>query len=486
MNLKLFGKNTIIYGIAVAISRAASFLLIPIYTHFLSISEYGSLVTLLLTIEIMVILVGLGTRNGLIRFASEYEGKNLMGCLLGSSILINIAGGLILASVSMLLLKPFFRSIMQTDQVSQYIVLICGVAISKCLWEHILSYYRARNDASQFIAACLPTLLLLVILTLVFLPILHQGVKGVLMAQIITYAGVFLFVLLKVFSKIGIGISMQLISKLLRFSLPLVLVMSGNLITDTSAMYFLSYFRGLEDVAIYSLGYKVAQISSMVFILPFQLAYEPFVYANIDTPDIRSTIAKLLTYLMIGFSFVALGIVFISRTLLPFIAPPEYSSAYLIVFLTLPGMAFRGINYFGQSLLHVKNKTYVTGIVVVLFTILSVILNYLLISIYGIYGVVFVFNFMYISTALLLMILGMKTFPIPLEGKRLGISGALLFSFLLLVFFLHQTEAYIYYSIIPIVTCATIILFYFLGFFDQKEKLFIRSILHGMRLPITP
>ncbi|MCK4789003.1 MAG: oligosaccharide flippase family protein, partial [Desulfobacteraceae bacterium] len=297
MNLKLFGKNAVIYVIGSVGLRAASFLLIPLYTYSLSMSDYGLLVTLLLTIQVMIVFMGLGTRTGFVRFAAEYETKNLMGHLLGSSILINIVGGLILTSVSILFLVPFFQTVLHSVHVFEYIVLTCCSAMSQCLCIHILAYYRARNEGLKFMLASGSAPVLLILTNLVFLLILHQGVKGALMAQIITYGGLWLFVSLNVFSKIGVRISMQLISKLLRFSLPLVFVMSGDLITDASAMYLLSYFSSLEDVAIYSLGYKIAQIGIVAFILPFQLAYEPFIYANINTPGVRLTIAKLLSYL---------------------------------------------------------------------------------------------------------------------------------------------------------------------------------------------
>jgi len=486
MNLKLFGKNAIIYAIGSVGLRAASFLLIPLYTYSLSMSDYGLLVTLLLTIQVMIVFMGLGTRTGFVRFAAEYENKNLIGHLLGSSVLINIVGGLILTSVSILFFKPLFQSVLHTQRVVEYIVLTCGAAMSQCLCIHILAYYRARNEGLKFMLASGSAPVLLILTNLVFLLILHQGVKGALMAQIITYGCLWLLVSFNVFSKIGIGISMQLILKLLRFSLPLVFVMSGDLITDASAMYFLSYFGSLEDVAIYSLGYKIAQIAIVVFILPFQLAYEPLVYANINTPGIRLNIAKLLTYLMIGFAFVAFGIVFVSRELLSIIAPSEYFSAYLVIFLILPGIAFRGVYYIGESLLYIEKKTYVTGTIVTVFTILSVGLNYLLIPLYGMYGVILVFNLTVMCTAVLLMVLGMKTFPIPLEGKRLVISGVLLILFLLLVFFLRETHAHIFYSIIPLIACTSIVFLYFGHFFDKTEKLAIKDTLYRIRRPVKP
>ena len=96
----------------------------------------------------------------------------------------------------------------------------------------------------------------------------------------------------------------------------------------------------------------------MVLILPFHLAYGPFVYANIKTPGIQDTISKVLTYLMLCFAFVALGIAYVTRDLLGIIAPIEYFAAYQFTFLMLPILAFRGIYYIGESLLYISNKTW--------------------------------------------------------------------------------------------------------------------------------
>ena len=122
-------------------------------------------------------------------------------------------------------------------------------------------------------------------------------------------------------------------------------------------------------------------------------------------------------------------------------------------------------------------RYYVTGTTVTVLTILSVILNYLLIPHFGMYGAIFVFSLTLISIAVLLMIMGIKAFPIPLEVRRLVIAFTLLISFLLLVLLLSKTSTYIYHSILPIVACASIAFLYLGAFFDDQEKSAIKGIL---------
>lgn len=477
MNFGLFGRNTIIYMVGNVGLRAASFLLIPIYTYSLTVSEYGLLATLLLTVQIMIMFMGLGTETGFIRFAAEHEKENLLGKLLGSSILINLIGGIAVSGISIAILLPFSHKIFHTDQVFDLIVMACAAAMTQSLFLLMLSYYRAKNDGKMFMLMSIAAAAMMIIANFIFLYVLNQGIRGALWAQIISCGSLYIFLSLLVFPETPVGYSVLLLKKLLKFNLPLVFAMSGFMVTNGSAVYFMSYFVSLEEVAIYSLGFKMAEISSMVLILPFQLAYEPFVYSNISKPGIRDAIARLLTYLVTAFAFVALGIVFVSRGLLSVIAPPEYFPAYTAIFLILPAIAFRGVRSVGESLLHIRNRTYVTGLIDAVMTTLSVLVNFLLIPKWGLYGAIYVFNFRLVSIALLLIILGMRSFPVPLEYKRLAAGGLLLASFLASAFFLRETGIAIYYSVIPLTGLTGIALLYFGGFFDGNEKMIIKDIL---------
>lgn len=482
MNFKVLGKNTIIYAIGNVCARFGALLLIPLYTHSLSLSGFGLLSTLLITTQIMTVVMSLGTYKGFMRFASEYESKNLMGKLLGSAVGTTIVGAFLVMGVSFLFLLPLFRSLLHTHEVHGYVMFVCLSALFQSLYTHVTTYYRVKNEGFKFVVANLASLILLITANVVFLRILVQGVKGVLVAQVVTYGGLWLILYTGLISNTGLGFSLELAKRLLYFSFPMVSAMLWDLVIGASAIYFLGYFGSLEQVAIYSLGYKIVQIVYVVLILPFQLAYEPFVYGNLGTPGIKIAISKLLTYLMFGFAFVALSIIFILRALLPIIAPPNYFSAYTVVFLMLPGMAFIGVYYVAESLLCISNRTSLIAGFVTLFATGSIALNYILIPLWGMYGAIFVFNVIMVLTALLLMVVGMKVFPIHLEGARLGVIGALYLFFSLFVYGLREVPPYIYYSVIPMTVLIIIGFLYRGSFFDDREKEIIKHFLQSTRL----
>src|SRR2546428_325469 len=124
MNLRMLGKNACFYAAGTIGLRAAAFLLIPVYTHTLSTGDYGLLAVLLQTAQIMVILIGMGSRTALVRFAKEYEDKNRTGVLLGTSVVINLLGALAVTATASLA-APLFKGVLHSERVFGYVLLTC-------------------------------------------------------------------------------------------------------------------------------------------------------------------------------------------------------------------------------------------------------------------------------------------------------------------------------------------------------------------------
>ena len=468
------GKNAFFYAIGTAGLRTASFVLIPIYTYSLAMDDYGLLAVLLQTAQIMMIIMSVGSRTALVRFAKEYEDKNQIGILLGTSTFINVAAAAAV-TIATLFLSPLFGDVLHTGHASSYLFLTCVAAAFNSLSIHLVTYYRAGQDGMKVTLANLAGAASLILLTMIFLRVLHLGVHGALLAQAIIYGLLTAFLFVTISSRIVMGVSLSLAWDLIRFGLPLILVMAGGLIIQTSGLYFVSYFRGLEEVGVYSLGAKMAQIAEMVLILPFVMAYEPFVYSHIGDLRLWTAISRLLTYLMMAFAFVACGIVFIARGVLPIIAPPAYSSAYLVIFLTLPSLAFRGVYYIGESLLFIEKKTHLVGSVVTTFTVAGVALNYVLIWRWGMYGAVAAFALTTVCIGATVLKMGLGMSLVRIERKRLCVAATLLFGFLATVYALHNASDYVYYSVVPSSVCVGTLLLYASSFIKEDERRAIQA-----------
>jgi O-antigen/teichoic acid export membrane protein len=470
VKLKSIGQNALVYAAGNIGLRVSSFLMIPLYTHYLSMSDFGLLSTLLLTIQVLMIVMGMGGATSMVRFGREYEEQGEMGSLIGGMVAACLCTCLIVSAGVIGFSEPLFRSILHTDHVRRYVSLSCFAAAAQSIFIATLSYFRARNEGGKFTSAALSAALLLLLINWVFLVRYDMGVKGVLIAQIVTYGGMWGVLILRIGLKTGIRFRLQTLRRLVIFGFPLIFAMAGNVATDTSAIYFLSFHWGLEDVAIYSLGYKIASITGIVLILPFELAYEPFVYANKDRPEIRRTISRLLTYLMFSFLFVSLGVLFAFRPLFPFIAPEAYAGAYRVTILMFAGFAFSGFRAVGQSLLHIHNKTSVTGGAILVITLASVLLHSLLVPRMGVAAVIVIFNLSNLAIGAVLMILGVRAFPVPVEKFRIAFAGLLFGGCMMVGFHFWGRSGFLFYFLPALMAVSIPCLLYRTSFFQADER----------------
>ena len=470
MSLRSFSHNTIIYSIGTIALRFTSFLLIPLYTHYLSKENFGLLQTLLFTIQVLITFNDVGMRSALIRFFSEYETRNKLNVLLGSSISINLIAGFILIVIALVIPDSLISNLFNTETSSNLLSLTVLVALSQTLSLNILSYFRAKEMSKIYMIISLAAAIFLIFSVTLFLVVLELGIEGVLYAQILSFGLMWLLILFWITLKHGLKLKFDTLSKLFVFGSPLIFAMAGDLVINTVGIYFLGIFRNLEEVAIYTLAFKVAQISIMAVVGPFQMAYEPYVFRNKNAKDLAQNISRIINHISLIYIFISFAILFVFRDLISLIAPPDYANSYYLIFLILPGLGFTIFSYIGQSLLHLENKTRVTGSLVVFSTIISLVLSYFCIKIFGIYGFIFSINFYIILNSMMLYFFGNKILKINIDYFRISIAlliGIILF---IIVYALSHYNNFIYYPIVLLVFTLILIVLFKSKFFTISEK----------------
>jgi O-antigen/teichoic acid export membrane protein len=469
LNLSLLGKNTLIYAAGNIILRLSSFLLIPLYTYTLPVAEFGLLAGVLVLVQIMISLMGIKTRESVIRFFYEAERNHRVGTLFGSSLVINLLGGLFVSLVAFFCLSGLFSRMLKTSEMDDLILLACGVALGQSLSMNFSAYYRARNDSRRFVQVSLLSFVLVFLLTFAFLIVFNLGILGALAAQVIGYFCVAIFVCFEIFSREVFGFSWDQVVELLRYGSPLVLGDLGDHAITSFPIFLLGYLSSLEAVAIYSLGFRITQVVGTAIILPFQMAFEPFVFANLHQPQLRRTMSALLTYLLFLCIIFCFGVAIFAKDIVQLMAPERYLEAYLVVLFILPATAFRGTYYVGEAMLHIRKKTQISGGVLLVVGICSLPLNFLLISWMGVYGAVLAFNLAVIFLGISTLVLGMKVFPIPLEIRRLAVLALLLALLIASVFVVDGFVGYAYYAALIAFAFSCFLGLHAANFFNGRE-----------------
>jgi len=477
MNLKLFGKNTVIYAIGNITLRASSFLLVPVYTYYLSVEDYGRLETLFVTIWILLIFMGLGMQSSVIRFYKENKDTGEISKLLGTSLSVVGVGIFTFSLVFILAFSSFFQNLLHSELGNILIILVCFVAMVECLATYFMAIPRAQNNAHKFATAAVSIAMLVILLTVLFLPLFKQGLPGVLSARALGYITIGAILAFGVLRQKSVHFSKTKVRQVFSFGFPLIFVSTGWFILDASDRYFLAHFSGMGEVAIYALGYKLTFILLAVVVMPFELAYGPFVFANIKHPDLKKTMSSLFTYLVLALIVVGYFIVLFSRDIINLMAPEEYKSAYLVTIYVLPASVFSGIIYWASAQLHVVKKTHYIAITIIGAALLNLLLNYLLIPRYGWVGAAIATNISFLFASSVVLVLGQFNFPVRFEFRRL-ILAAIIFIILCLSYvFTNNINRMFYYIFNISLIILTPFFLHLLSFFDSQEKQFIKSIL---------
>lgn len=477
MDLKLFGKNTVVYGIGNITLRTTSFLLVPLYTHYLSVEDYGRLETVFVTIQILLIFMGLGIQSSVIRFYKESEERGELSQLLGTSFIVIGTAILTFALLFVFVFGPYFKSLIHSEKSNLIVLLICFAAIVECMTGCLMSIYRAQNKATKFTVSAVSNALLIILFTLLLLSFFKQGLMGAVTARMLGYGLIGVILTFNLINFTPLKFSKEKVRELLSFGFPLIFASSAWFILDASDRYFLAHFVGMHEVGIYALGYKLTFILLAVVVMPFQLAYGPFIFAYIDHPGLKKTMSRLLTYLVFTLIIVGYLIVLFSRDIISLIAPSEYSNAYLVTICIIFVTALTGINYWNAAQLHVVKKTHYIAIFTCIAAILNLLLNYLFIPQYGWVGAAIATNLSFIFAIGTLVIIGQRNFPITFEFRRLIFCAIILIILFLSYVLTNNINRIFYYGFNFTLIILTPLFLYLLGFFDLQEKQFINSVL---------
>jgi O-antigen/teichoic acid export membrane protein len=482
LDLKPLGRNTAIYALGNIGLRAASFLLIPLYAHILPQADFGRLAAVLFTVQIMLVLMNAGVREAFVRLASEARTEGRTGELLGTCLFITAIGGGVVTAVSLLFLRGILGSALHTADATGYVLFACAIAAAQTLVGQFLNHYRAANRAGSFLAAGGSIALVILAANGVTVGLMGMGVRGALIAQLVAYTGGLIVMAIVVLPGMGVRASWRMARRVLAFGSPLVVSEAAWFVMLGAPIYFLSYYAGLEEVAVYSLGFKLAQVVVIVLVLPFQLAYSPFVFSHLGDPKIGGAMSRALTYFVLAFVAVAFGILAASRVLIPVIAPAGYGAAGLVLLALLPAMFFQGIESFGKTLLHIERKSYVTGAVAGVAGALSVLLNLILIPRFGWRGAVVATAVATALAAALVMAAAMRTYPIRIELGRIAV-GVIGFGLVAAGFIaLRDVSATVYLLVAVPAGGVALGALMLGGFFDAAETSYLRrSVAHLTR-----
>ncbi|MBQ9760076.1 MAG: lipopolysaccharide biosynthesis protein, partial [Clostridia bacterium] len=342
--------DTLILGLGTFGSKLLVFLLMPLYTAFLSTSQYSTAELITSTANLIIPLACVGISNGIFRFAAE-KNSDRAAVFSASIALLGIGTAVFLLLSPLFFLIPFFDG---------YAWLIPLYVIMANLQAVCAQYVRALDRPRLFALQGVLNTLLTIVLNVLFLVAFDMGVTGyvlsVILGNLITAA--FLAVkerLWRVFSVERIDRTLML--ELLKFSLPMIPTTVCWLITDLSDRYLVTYFCGEAINGIYSAAYKIPSIVNLISSI-FMMAWQfSAVAQSSDEEDCRSFYSEVfggfISVIFIG----AGGLILLSPILTGLLLDDAYAHAAYYMPTLLCAAAIESVVSFLATVYMVKKRS---------------------------------------------------------------------------------------------------------------------------------
>jgi O-antigen/teichoic acid export membrane protein len=417
--LKRLGKHSAIYGLGGLVSRILAVFLLPIYTRYLSPSDYGKVETLIALTTVIGIVLRMGISSAFFRFyfdSPEPEKRRLVlrtsfWFTMGTATIGLVAGVALSPEIS----DRLFGTTDDTDLVAaSFLGLWAGMN-----YEQLTSLFRVEERSKAFVTASLSNVLLTIGATLLLVVALDAGPIGVIVGNFTGTLLVYIVLLGYRREQLGLQFDRRLLREMNRFGLPLMPTALFLWVTNFSDRLFLNRLADTSEVGLYSVGVRIA--SAMVLVLTaFRLAWPAFAYSIEDDREAKQTYAFVLTYVVLLTTWVATGLALLSPWIVEWIAAPTFESSSRVV----GPLAFSAVAFGAYIVVAIgvgrARRTQFNWVVTGAGAAVNIALNLLLIPPYGMMGAAVATVAAYSTMFGGMAWWSQRIYPVPYQWRRVA------------------------------------------------------------------
>jgi O-antigen/teichoic acid export membrane protein len=483
---KLLARHSVIYGIGTSANKIVGFLLLPVYTQYLSTREYGIKELVGLSTDIIGVLLATAISSAFYRFYFDYTAESDRMLVLSSSYIFLGIFGLFFVGLLSLGSPVMARYILDSSDLSTYFL----IALASLWFQTIntigLNYLRVTLRSIQYVVLSIFRLVLAIGLNIYFIIFLRMGVLGILISTLITSIVTTLVLNVPQLAKAGLRYSPSIVRDMLKFGLPMIPSQFGTLIVNLSDRFFLKGYCSIAEAGLYSLGYRFGILPGTFISEPFNQVWQPRRLEMYTQDNAEEVFGRIFTYFLLFISFAALGVAVLTRDILVIIADREFWSAYKIVpVIALANVIFTFHYHFNMGII-IEKKTKYLAYINVSNAALVLLLNFLLIPRYGMYGAAYATLIAYIYKAASTYFFSNRFFKIHFEFVRMGkiflaAAGIFVLS--------QQIELGSVYAGLLVKTLLVLLFpaaLYLMSFFTPEEKSGIASIFRPAQGVVKP
>lgn len=436
MNFKRLFGDTIIYGIGAILPRVITFLLNPLYIHYIDRASFAVFTSLYSWIAFVNIVLTFGFETAYFRFASEKTSDNLNL----EKTVFNTAFWFIMgiASVFLAIILLFSQPIataLDYGSHPEFLRWFAWIAFFDAICTLPFAWLRYHSKPVTYsVIRVVSILVQTVVVIALFRFISPEFSQSMGLTEQVSFpffsnllaSGVTFLLLLPILKQVKFTFDRALFGKMIRYSYPVMWAGLAFMVNENFDKIYQYYTISKADAGAYGGCYKLAVLMTL-FVTAYRMGIEPFFFKQMKNANAKVTYAKVTEFFTLFASVVALGIIAnISWLKRLFITDESYWVAIEIVpIIVIANLCF-GIYYNLSTWYKVTDRTQI-GMAMSWFGAgLTILLHVLFLEKYGFMVSAWVTLAVYFVMMVVSYGLGQKFYPIPYQTKKIGFFLGLL------------------------------------------------------------
>jgi O-antigen/teichoic acid export membrane protein len=271
-SLKKSIKQQMYYATGIVTTKIIAIIMLPVFTHFLSPTDYARLDIIQTLANLMCIIVAFGLADSLFRFAGESNDPVVRQHMAATTFALALVS-LVIGTAITQLIAPLLSQILPGNiSLFQTRTILGSLSVTACILVP-LAWLRMQDNAALFFLVTTGWTASQAGMTVLALS-MGYGVDGILVSGLI--CSILLAIILSIYQmkSTGICFSAERLTAQGRFGGMLVLAGIATFIIDCSGRWMLVSEVGVLALAEYALAWKVG-IMALLFTEPFSMWWMP-------------------------------------------------------------------------------------------------------------------------------------------------------------------------------------------------------------------
>jgi O-antigen/teichoic acid export membrane protein len=336
-------QNIVVYALGSMFPQAINILLLPVFTRYLSKSEYGILSYTTALCAFLFVAGNLSIHSYIIRHYFDCKTEEDRQGLFGTIFTFLITYNLLLLGAELLLFPEICKYFDIQVPFEPYVRLALLNNFFEVMSSIPLVFFRVNQEAGRFTALTSSQVILSSGLSLYLVVHEHMGVLGRYYGLLGANAVMFVLYLIIILRISRLAWDVRQLKKALLFSLPLVPAMFFSSLTTMSDRLILERYVSLSQMGIYTVGFAIGYGLSYLTNAIYR-AVEPEVYQIAADSDFDKKMANLKRYVVIAIVVSGFIMIALSREVVTLLAAPNFYESYKIAALIAVAMILQGMS----------------------------------------------------------------------------------------------------------------------------------------------